>query len=50
MDPAGTITITKIDAAAKKLEADFNLICKDASNPQQTVQLTNGKLRLNTWK
>jgi hypothetical protein len=47
---SGTITITKMDAAAKKLEADFNLICKDASNPQQTVQLTNGKLRLNTWK
>jgi hypothetical protein len=46
---SGTINITNLDVAQKKLEAVFNLDLKDSTTGDH-IQITNGSIKLNTWK
>jgi len=45
---SGTITITSLDVAQRKMEASFNLNVEDSRG--ERIQFANGSVKLNTWR
>ena len=45
----GSFTINSIDTTAHTLTASFNVAVKDTSSPAQTISLSNGQIKLNSW-
>lgn len=46
---AGSFTINSIDTARRTLTASFQVTVRDTSARRETIQITNGQLRLNSW-
>ncbi|GAA4748910.1 hypothetical protein [Flavisolibacter ginsenosidimutans] len=46
---SGSFTITSFDTSARKLTASFQVSVKDTTARSETIQLTNGQLKLNSW-
>ncbi|MFL5741605.1 MAG: hypothetical protein ACJ75B_15375 [Flavisolibacter sp.] len=48
---SGNITITKLDTAKRKLEANFNLVVRqNKAGVQKTIRITNGEMKLTNWR
>lgn len=46
---SGSFTINSIDTAARKLTASFQVAVRDTSARRETIQISNGQLKLNYW-
>lgn len=46
---SGELNIINVDTAQRKLSATFNIQYRDTTSKNETVQISNGTINLNTW-
>lgn len=47
---SGSLNITGMDTAHKKLNANFDITFRDTTSRQETIRITNGRFNINNWE